>query len=122
MTPEQLKALLPDHAPEGTAGHQSELKRRDPMRRTNVNAVLKMVRLYLDGQISRIDMELDFLYEIEKRYQKMCSEDREYAELIYDRLLDDGVVKGEDLPDEEFRELIKQQYKDVLDIARGGFW
>ena len=92
------------------------------MRRTNVNAVLKMVRLYLDGQISRIDMELDFLYEIEKRYQKMCSEDREYAELIYDRLLDDGVVKGEDLPDEEFRELIKQQYKDVLDIARGGFW
>lgn len=91
------------------------------MRRTNINAVLKMVRLYLDDQIDRIDMELDFPYEMEKRYSRMCSEDCEYAELINDRLLDDGVIKGEDLSDEDFRELIKQQYEDVLDIANGGF-
>lgn len=91
------------------------------MRRTNINAVLKMVHLYLDGQISRIDMELDFPHEIEKRYSKMCSEDREFAELIYDRLLDDGVVKGEDFPDYKFRELIKQQYEGVLDMTNTGF-
>lgn len=91
------------------------------MRRTNINAVLRMVRLYLDGQIDRINMELDFPYEIEKRYSKMCSEDCEYAELINGRLLDDGIFKGEDLPNEEFRKLIKQQYEDVLDIANGGF-
>lgn len=91
------------------------------MRRTNINVVLKMARMFLDGQISRIDMELDFPYEIEKRYQKMYSEDRDYAELIYDRLLNDGVVNGNGLPDKEFRELIKRQYDDVLDIANGGF-
>ena len=86
------------------------------MRRTNINAVLKMVRLYHEDQIERIDMELDFPYEIEKRY----SDDCEYAELIDDRLLDDGVIKGEDLSDEEFRELINLQYENVLDIAKGG--
>ena len=91
------------------------------MRRTNINALLKMVRQYLDGQISRLDMELDFLNEVEKRYSKMCAEDREYAELINDRLLDDGVLIGNDLSDEEFHELIRRQYDDVLDIADGGF-
>lgn len=67
-------------------------------------------------------MELDFLYEIEKRYSKMCSEDREYAELINDRLLDDGVLIGDNLSNEKFHKLIKRQYEDVLDIAAGGFF
>ena len=80
-----------------------------------------MVRRYLDGQTDRLDMELDFLYEVEKRYSKMCSEDREYAELINDRLLDNGVLIGDDLSDEEFHKLIMRQYEDVLDIADGGF-
>jgi hypothetical protein len=61
------------------------------------------------------------LYEVEKRYTKMCSEDREYAELINDRLLDDGVLKGDDLSDKKFHKFIKRQYEDVLDIADGGF-
>lgn len=91
------------------------------MRRTNINAVLKMVCMYLDGKISRIELELDFPYEIEKRYSKMCSEDQEYAELINDRLVEDGVVRGENLPDDKFHKLIKRQYEDVLDIANGGF-
>ena len=40
------------------------------MRRTNINAILKMTRQYLDGEMSRIDYELDLPYEVEKRYQK----------------------------------------------------
>jgi hypothetical protein len=91
------------------------------MKRTNINAVLKMVRSYLDGQINRTELCLDFPYELEKRYAKMRSEDQEYAELINDRLLDDGVYRAEHLSDEEFRELIRRQFEDVLDIADGGF-
>lgn len=34
-----------------------------------------MTRNYLDGKMDRIDHELDFPYEIEKRYQKMRRED-----------------------------------------------
>ena len=91
------------------------------MKRTNINAVLKMVRSYLDCQISRTELCLDFPYELEKRYEKMRSEDQEYAELINDRLLVDGVYRAERLPDEEFRELMRRQHEDVLDIANSGF-
>jgi hypothetical protein len=63
-----------------------------------------MVREYLDGQIDRTGLSLDFQYELEKRYEKMRSEDSEYAELIYDRLLEDGVYRAERLSDEKFRE------------------
>lgn len=91
------------------------------MRRTNINAVLKMVRAFLDGKIDRIELSLDFPYELEKRFDKMCSEDQDYAELINDRLLDDGIDIGDDLSDEDFYKLIERQYYDVLDIADGGF-
>jgi hypothetical protein len=91
------------------------------MRRTNINAVLRIVRKYLDGKISRIDLSLDFPVELENRFDKMRSEDWEYAELIYDRLLEDGIYCGDDLSDEDFRNLMNDQYKDVLDIAREGF-
>ena len=91
------------------------------MKRTNINAVLKMVHSYLDCQISRTELCLDFPYELEKRYEKMRSEDQEYAELIYDKLLKDGVYRAEHLPNEEFRELMRRQHEDVLDIANGGF-
>ncbi|TEB11993.1 hypothetical protein Psfp_03827 [Pelotomaculum sp. FP] len=90
------------------------------MRRTNIKAVLKIIRMYLDGKISRIDLILDFPDELEKRYEKMRLEDWEYAELIYDRLLEDGIC-GDDLSDEDFRDLMNDQYKDVLDIASKGF-
>ena len=51
----------------------------------------------------------------------MRSEDQDYAELIYDRLLDDGINIGDDLSDENFYKLIKKQFNDILDIAYGGF-
>ncbi|MEL7568372.1 MAG: hypothetical protein AAGU14_07045 [Eubacteriaceae bacterium] len=91
------------------------------MRRTNINAVLKMVRMYLEGEMDRIELTLDFPYELEKRFDKMRLEDQDYAELIYDRLLDDGIDIGDDLSDEDFYKLIEKQYYDVLDIAGGGF-
>mgnify|MGYP004573227347 CR=1 FL=1 len=53
------------------------------MRRTNINAVLRMVREYLNGDMNEIDFYLDFPYEIEKRYQKMCREDPDYTDMIY---------------------------------------
>ena len=53
------------------------------MRGTNINAVLRTKKAYLDGKIVRIDYEQDFLYEVDQRYQKMCREDVEYADIRY---------------------------------------
>ena len=60
------------------------------MRRTNINAILKMTKKYLDGEMSRIDYELDLPYEVDKRYQTMCKEDADYADLIYYYLVECG--------------------------------
>ena len=85
------------------------------MRRTNINAILKMTRQYLDGEMSRIDYELDLPYEVEKRYQKMCKEDADYADLLYDYLIECGTDQAFGLSDEAFYELIRRQYMEVLD-------
>ena len=53
------------------------------MRRTNINAVLKMTKDYPDGKMSRIDYALDVPYEVEKRYKKMSKEDADYTDMLY---------------------------------------
>lgn len=52
----------------------------------NINYVMNMTKSFLDREIDPICYWLDFPYEIEKRYQKMVKQDKDYAELIYDCL------------------------------------
>ena len=85
------------------------------MRRTNINAVLRMTKAYLDGKMDRIDYELDFPYEVEQRYQKMCREDAEYADMLYYYLIERGTDCAAGLSDENFHDLIQKQYLEVLD-------
>lgn len=53
------------------------------MRRTNINAVMRMVKRYLSGEMDAISFKLDFPYEVTRRYQSMNREDPEYTEMIY---------------------------------------
>lgn len=85
------------------------------MRRTNINAVLRMVREYLNGDMNEIDFYLDFPYEIEKRYQKMCREDPDYADLIYYYLVENGTDLHRSMTSEEFHDHIQTQYDNVMD-------
>ncbi len=84
------------------------------MSNPNINAVLKITKDYLDGKIDRINYELDFPYEVEKRYQKMCREDPEYADMLYYYLIECGTDRSAGLTDEAFRTLIQKQYLEVL--------
>ena len=88
---------------------------------TNINFVMDMTKSFLDGEIDSISYWLDFPYEIEKRYRKMVREDREYAELIYDYLVEEGTDKYNDLTDAQFKKLIRKQYKYIKDVASEGF-
>lgn len=65
------------------------------MKRTNINALLKMVRQYLNGEMGLIDFVLDFPYEMEKRYQKAVKEDPEYAICGHDVLLPHRMRNGQ---------------------------
>jgi len=80
-----------------------------------------MVEDFLKGNMNRMDFELDFPYEVQQCYQKMVREDGAFAKLIDDRLVEDGVYKGELLSDDDFRKLIRKQYLDIVDISDEGF-
>ena len=88
---------------------------------TNINYIMDMTKSFLDGEIDSISYWLDFPYEIEKRYRKMVREDREYAELIYDYLVEEGTDKYNDLTEAQFKKLIRKQYKYIKDVASEGF-
>lgn len=85
------------------------------MRRTNINAVLKMVREYLDGEMDTLSFQLDFPYEIEQRYRKMVREDPDYADMIYVYLVEQGTDLAYDMSDAAFKELIQKQYSNVME-------
>ena len=51
------------------------------MRRTNINAVLRMVKQFLAGKMDATSFWLDFPNEVTQRYEDMCHEDSEYAAL-----------------------------------------
>jgi len=91
------------------------------MAMTNINYIMDMTKSFLDGEIDIIDFYLDFPYEIEKRYRKMVREDRVYAELIFDYLVEEGTNKYNDLSDAQFKRLIRKQYKYIKDVASEGF-
>jgi len=88
---------------------------------TNINYIMDMTKSFLDGEIDSISYWLDFPYEIEKRYRKMVREDRDYAELIYDYLVEEGTDKYNDLTEAQFKKLIRKQYKYIKDVASEGF-
>jgi hypothetical protein len=85
------------------------------MRRTNINAVLNMVREFLDGEMDSISFQLDFPYEIEQRYRKMVREDSDFADMIYCYLVEQGVDLAGEMSDTDFKKLIQRQYDNVLD-------
>ncbi len=58
------------------------------MKRTNIDAILTMVKDYLDGNTPYYLFEMDFPYELEQRWKKMRREDSEYADMIYDYFKD----------------------------------
>lgn len=65
---------------------------------------------------------LDFPYELERRYRKMVREDREYANLILECLVEEGTDQFNELSDAQFKNLINKQYKYITDVASEGFF
>ncbi len=91
------------------------------MKTPNIDFVMEMTKSYLDGEIDCIDYTLDFPYEIEKRYTKMVRENREYAELIYDCLVEEGMIQCDSLTDAQFKRLIRKQYRYIKGVVEEGF-
>jgi len=74
-----------------------------------------MVKQYLSGEMDTISFWLDFPYEVERRYEGMCREDEEYAEMLVYYLIENGTDRYDELSEDAFRILIRQQYDNVLE-------
>ena len=84
--------------------------------------MMRYVKAFLDGKTDRLSFELDFDFELMDRWDGMCSEDAEYAQVFNDWIGERGVIAGQDLPDDEFKDLIWEQYDEVKSIAASGFY
>jgi len=87
----------------------------------NLDFLLDFAKQYSDSNLDRVNFTLDFPYEVEKRYKQACKENREFANLIYDMLIEDGIYKGDKLSDNDFRLFIRGQMTELLNIADEGF-
>ena len=89
----------------------------------NIKYLMNMTKEFLDGKMDGTTYMLDFPYELELRCQEMLKENREYAELIYDELIERGinVQCDENLSDSAFRKIIMTRYKYIKSVEKDGF-
>ena len=89
----------------------------------NIDYMMAMTYQFITGEMDLISYDLDFPYELELRFKAMRREHRLWAELIYERLYEDGNVKRHtlNLSDKAFEKRIKKHYQDILRIVKEGF-
>lgn len=80
----------------------------------NAKLMLNLVRRFLDGTVGRKEFCRDFPCELEKRFELLRTEDWDLADRMYDRLLDSGIFCGDGISDDDFRDLISQQFDELL--------
>ena len=90
------------------------------MKMTNINYMRDYVNDFIEGRIDRLEFELDFPEHIKKRYPKMERECPELADCFYCYMVEQGYDEGQDLPDDEFRELIQERFDQFLSIFDDG--
>jgi len=90
------------------------------MKLTNINYMRDYVIDFIEGRIGRIEFDLDFPDHIKKRYRKMERECPELADCFHCYLVEQGYDEGQDLPDDEYIELIKERYDQFLSVFNDG--
>lgn len=80
-----------------------------------IEEILEVLREYLDGQISRFELEMDFPIELARLLdeEELRPEERDLAENLSTAVVTDGIEAGEELDDGEFYALMEQQMRSV---------
>ena len=86
------------------------------MNKTNTDYLMKMTKDYLEGNIDIITYTLDFPHEVESRYEALEKEDKIMAELIHNCLIEDGIHLYDKMPEEEFKQELREQYEYLTKI------
>ena len=98
------------------------VKKKAVKRTPNINFMKAFVEDFIEGRSSRLDFDLDFSYHVINRYDKMYRENRDFAEAFAFYVSEQGFDIGERLPEDEYIQLISEQYQILLDAERDGFF
>jgi hypothetical protein len=94
-----------------------------PRKKTpNIDFMISYVEDYLNGNMERWEFDIDFDYHIIERYSKMLREYRDFAEAFAFYISERGVDIGEGFSDADYKDLISRQYRELLDVAKEGFY
>ena len=83
----------------------------------NIDFMLNAAKEYIDGAGYDLFFELDYGYELEKRYTAMEKEDAVLADLIYDCL----VRNGSDYATSESGVILRARVKHQYDYVMGAY-
>jgi hypothetical protein len=87
----------------------------------NISFMMEFVRKFIDGELSRFDINCDFNYHIIQRYDTMYDENPEIAEVI-GMDMGDIVDNSDNMTDNELRDALCEPYDLVMDIINGKTW
>ena len=82
---------------------------------TYIKHILNIATSFVEGDISRFQMELDFPAELEDCYPAMLEENSALAEMLKTKLISEGIDCADQLDDGEFYELIREKLAEALE-------
>jgi hypothetical protein len=83
---------------------------------------MDFVKEYLDGEMDRIDFELDFNYYLIENYPAMEREDSGFADCFLYYISEEGFDRGGGLGDGEHKQLIRRQWDELHSAIRDGIY
>ena len=87
----------------------------------NISFMKSYVRKFINGKMERWEFDLDFNHYFIERYDGMMREDCDFAEAFAFYVSEYGVDVGGGMDDDEYRDLIRSQYNELLAVAREGY-
>ena len=81
----------------------------------SINYMMDYVRDYLDGKCRRFVFELDFKFNLMELWEEMCEEDINHARAFKYYMSDKGFEVGDELSDNEYKELIQRQFNKLIE-------
>jgi len=78
--------------------------------------------MYLNGELSRLDFDLDFNHYLIKHYPKMEQENIELADCFNFYLAEEGFDKVKGLSDAKHKALIRKQFGEFESAMHDGLY
>jgi hypothetical protein len=91
-------------------------------KKRGIKSMLEFVQGYLNGELSRMDFDLDFNHYLIMYYPEMEHENCDLAECFNFYLAEEGFDRTGGLSDAQHKKLIKKQFSEFVAAMRDGIF